>query len=108
MNTPGDYKHVSPADVEALLASDTPPLIIDVRDDWEYQRYHIPDAMHIPLDEIAMRTDEVDEARAVVCVCEHGMRSETAASFLAGSGFTDVSTMDGGMAAYEGKVMSGE
>lgn len=108
MNTSGDYKHLSSDEVEAMLASDTPPLIIDVRDDWEYQRYHIPDAVHIPLDEIAMRTDEIDEAREVVCVCEHGMRSDTAADFLAGAGFENVATMEGGMAAYEGKVISGE
>src|SRR3569833_3533872 len=100
MNTPGEYTHLTPAEVEAQLASDTPPLIIDVRDDWEYQRYHIPDAMHIPLDELAMRTDEIDEERDIVCVCEHGMRSETAADYLFGSGFKRVSTMDGGMAAY--------
>jgi len=108
MQTPGDYTHLSGEELEAKLASSEPPLVVDVRDDWEFRRYHIPEAVHIPLDEIAMRTDEIDADREIVCVCEHGMRSETAAEFLMGSGYKRVSTMDGGMAAYEGKVTSGE
>lgn len=108
MFKPGEYTHLSAAEVEDLLESDPKPLIIDVRDDWEFQRYRIPDAVNLPLDELASSVDEIDGERDIITVCEHGMRSETAAEYLVSTGFERVATMDGGMAAYEGTVIRGQ
>jgi rhodanese-related sulfurtransferase len=108
METPGEYTYFTPDEVQAKLSGDEPPIVVDVRDDWEFERYHIPDAIHIPLDEIAARADEVDSDREIVVVCEHGMRSEVAADFLISAGYERVGTMDGGMAVYEGTVISGK
>jgi rhodanese-related sulfurtransferase len=49
----------------------------------------------------------LDPQRHTLCVCEHGVRSEAAAAFLAGQGFARVATMRGGMACWPGPVERG-
>lgn len=58
-------------------------VILDVRTDGEYQSNHISKAMHIPLNELEYRSDEVKKLNKPVIVhCASGMRSAKAASFL--------------------------
>jgi len=82
--------------------------VIDVRTPEEYYSYHIPQALLRPLDIFPSVYSEIAQDDEIVLVCEHGIRSEMAARYLAGQGFTHVATMDGGMAAYEGEVAYGE
>lgn len=55
--------------------------------------------MHIPLDDLAERVDELDPDRPVVTVCRSGQRSERAAQWLAGEGFV-AENLQGGMEAW--------
>ena len=76
---------------------------------WEYERCHIPGALLLPMDEFAARfASELDPADEIICVCEHGVRSEAAARFLAAQGYANVATMTGGMADYAGAVEVGQ
>lgn len=74
--------------------------IVDVRSDKEWASGHISEAIHIPLGELKARTRELSKAAEIVAVCGSGYRSSIAASLLQAEGFLKISSMDGGMAAW--------
>lgn len=99
---------VSSAEVQAKLERGDSLCLVDVRQPWEYERRRIPGALLLPMDEFAARfAAELDPAAEIICVCEHGVRSEAAARYLAAQGYGNVATMVGGMAEYEGSVEAG-
>ena len=75
-------------------------LLVDVREDDEWEAGHAPEAAHIAMGLVADRMDEVPSDRTVVCVCRVGGRSAAVAGALAGAGY-DVRNLDGGMLAWE-------
>ena len=77
---------------------------MDVRTPGEYARRHIPGVRLIPIDEFAGRVGELSPDDDIICLCEHGVRSEMAAQYLAALGFPRVATMTGGMAEYQGST----
>ena len=83
------------------LASTTPPQLLDVRAPGEHQAKSIPGSVHIPLTHLAERVAELSRDRAVLVHCAGGYRSSVAASLLQRHGFTDVSEIAGGLAAWE-------
>ena len=101
------YSVVSASDVLALVGSDSAVLLLDVRTPAEFHAHRIPGAVLLPVHELLARVEELDLSRKMVCICEHGIRSESAAAFLASRGVTDVATMAGGMARWPGEVESG-
>ena len=74
--------------------------VLDVRSDKEWQSGHIEGAIHISLGELPDRFAEIPKNQAVIAVCGSGYRSSIAASLLQTNGFSDVSSMDGGMTAW--------
>ena len=99
---------ISPKAVQTRLASGDPLQLVDVRQPWEYARYHIPAIILIPLGELPARyAAELNPDAETICICEHGVRSETAARFLAANGFAQVATMTGGMSDYHGPLEIG-
>ncbi len=102
-----ELKKVREIDIQGLrrlLASDTRPLLVDVREPAEYsgELGHLPGSVLIPLRELVTRLEEIDEHKKgpVVTLCRAGMRSATAAAILGRSGFTDVSNLAGGLLAW--------
>jgi uncharacterized membrane protein YfcA/glyoxylase-like metal-dependent hydrolase (beta-lactamase superfamily II)/rhodanese-related sulfurtransferase len=77
------------------------PVVLDVRNIGEREAGYIPGSLHIPLAELARRTDEVPAGRPVVAYCAGGWRSSVAASLLRHSGRHDVSDLLGGFAAWQ-------
>ncbi|MAE65856.1 MAG: NADH oxidase [Phycisphaeraceae bacterium] len=71
--------------------------LVDVRTLEEVQRNPLPDAVHIPLDELRGRLDELDPAADTVTVCLSGQRAHAAACILSQSGFKSVMVLTGGM-----------
>ena len=74
--------------------------ILDVRSDKEWASGHIQDAIHISLGELRGRTGELTKNSALIAVCGSGYRSSIAASLLAANGFSNISSMHGGMTAW--------
>lgn len=88
---------VSTREVE-LLSRDH--FILDVRSDKEWASGHIPGATHLMLGDLMRELASIPSDRPIVMVCGSGYRSSIAASLLARSGNTSVSTMLGGMAVW--------
>ena len=74
--------------------------IVDVRENWEYARDHIPNAKLTPLGQIIARPQEVITSDNVVFVCEVGQRSAVAAEMAAALGMQHVYNLEGGMQAW--------
>jgi glyoxylase-like metal-dependent hydrolase (beta-lactamase superfamily II)/rhodanese-related sulfurtransferase len=99
-----EVRQLAPAEVKLAAESHDPPLVLDVREADEYsgELGHLPGSRHLPLRELARRSDELAtyRNRSVVVVCRSGVRSTTAAAILTSLGFDHVSNMKGGMLAW--------
>jgi rhodanese-related sulfurtransferase len=86
-------------DVDAAAALRSTVVFLDVREDDEWAAGHAPDAIHIPLGELAERVGELAAERRVVCICRSGNRSGRANAWLRARGI-DSMNMTGGMQAW--------
>jgi rhodanese-related sulfurtransferase len=76
-------------------------VLLDVREDDEWQRGHAPGAQHIPMGQVPSRIDEIDPDAKLFVVCHLGGRSQRVAQYLASRGYTPVN-VSGGMQAWAG------
>lgn len=97
----GSVAQVSPRDLWQQLCSDTPPLIIDVREPREFERGHVPRAQLLPLPKLLADTAKVPRDRPVIFVCQSGRRSTRAAFMLQHAGYENLAALQGGILAWE-------
>jgi len=91
--------HVAADEVQEKLQDKTPALILDVRSRGEYQRGHVPGAVHVPFYATWSRYSELDVAadEPIIVYCEHGPRAGIAKLGLRMAGHQDVVYLDGHM-----------
>lgn len=80
------------------------PLLLDVREAWEYERCHLDGATLLPMSTLQSRLRELDPQRETVVICHHGVRSFHVARFLEGNGFSQVINLTGGVDAWAREV----
>ena len=85
-------------------ASREPPVLVDVREPWEFDLCRIEGSMLVPLGELPRRVEELPRGRALVMVCHTGRRSQNAAMFLVQSGFDGVQNLKGGVEGWAVEV----
>jgi rhodanese-related sulfurtransferase len=78
----------------------TRPLLLDVREPWEYQVCRLADSQLVPMRQIPMALGGLDPHRETIVICHHGVRSFAVARFLEQQGFTNVINLDGGVAGW--------
>lgn len=83
------------------LASDHPPLIVDVRSPTEWESGHIEGSVNIPLQELPARVGELPADRPLAVHCLGGYRSSVAASLLQHAGLVDFTELVGGFQAWQ-------
>jgi rhodanese-related sulfurtransferase len=85
------------------LVNSNDALLLDVRETAEYDGGHLPNAMHIPLSQLAARAADLAKytSRPVIAYCERGNRSRMAGGALAKAGFADVCSLAGGYRAWK-------
>ncbi|MCA9956673.1 MAG: rhodanese-like domain-containing protein [Anaerolineales bacterium] len=76
-------------------------VVLDVREQWEYDEGHIPGVTLIPMGEVANRLSEIPTDKSVIVTCRSGNRSGQITDFLRQQGFDNVHNMDGGILAWE-------
>lgn len=99
------YQDVTSQDVQQMM-NKSDSMVVDVREDYEYERGHIPNSKWIALGTLQNRIHEIDKNKKIIVVCASGGRSARASSFLSDAGF-DVYNMQGGMMAWAGPVNKG-
>ncbi|HTV07617.1 MAG TPA: rhodanese-like domain-containing protein [Candidatus Aquilonibacter sp.] len=97
---------LDPITLSAELASPTPPLVLDVRTPREYTSGHIAHSLNIPLNHLQDRLAELPHDRPIAIHCAGGYRSSAAAGILAQHGFTRVTELAGGLAAWQSARLS--
>ena len=89
---------ITPQDLKTRLDRSDRPLLLDVRQDWETKLCRLDNAVHIPIEEIEVRTDELDPQDEIVVYCHQGVRSAAVAQYLRDHhGFTNVKNLAGGL-----------
>lgn len=81
--------------------------LLDVRQEWEYEEFHLPGARLVPLADLHDRLGEIDREKPAIVYCASGGRSMAASTLLEGQGFSDVSNMVGGAMAWQGHTAYG-
>ncbi len=80
------------------------PLLLDVREPWEYQLCHIDGSRTMPMNTVPANVAQLERDMPIVCICHHGMRSMQVALFLEQHGFSNVINPTGGVDAWAAQV----
>jgi len=79
-------------------------VLLDVREPYERDLAAIEPSIHIPMQEVPERTQELPNDREIVVYCHAGTRSAMVAAFLEAHGFRAVSNLEGGIDAWSRTV----
>jgi rhodanese-related sulfurtransferase len=80
------------------------PLLLDVRENWEFETCHIEGSTQIPMHLVPIRVSELIDDAEIVCICHHGARSMQVAAFLERNGFSNITNLTGGIHAWAVQV----
>lgn len=86
-------------DIETFAASRDQGVVLDVREPVEYDEAHVPDAVLMPMAQVASRMAELDKDRPVYVICASGQRSLVIAEVLQRAGY-DATSVAGGTIAW--------
>jgi len=99
-----DNLEITPADVKARLDQGEKPVLIDVREPWEYALCRIEGAKHVPLGSLAASLETLPDVDEVICYCHRGMRSLDAAAWLRFHGIERAKSLAGGIERWSLEV----
>ena len=96
--TAGDIQDIQPVELHDLLinGNGSRPVVVDVREPWEYHQGHVPGALLMPLGQLSMRLSELNPEKPVAVICATGNRSQSASALLGQKGFKTVYNVIGG------------
>ena len=94
------YEEIIPQQAEQRIKSSR-PLVIDVREPYEYAQGHIQGSKLIPLRNLGARLNELGpKEQEIILVCRSGSRSGMAARQLSASGYKKVFNLSGGIVGW--------
>jgi len=105
----GEIRILYPEEARAYLEGqpEGPYTVLDVRQPAEYEEAHLPGARLIPLPVLADSVGALDRQLPILVYCAMGGRSRMAAQLLLNQGFKTISTLEGGIDAWEAPTASG-
>lgn len=89
---------------ERLAAGGDTPVLLDVREPWEFELCHIEGSQPMPMGSVPARAAELDAQAETIVICHHGGRSAQVGMFLERQGFKNVINLAGGVAAWAAQV----
>ena len=87
-----------------LQQTDPPPLLLDVRESWEFTTCRIDGSELLPMGRIPSEFSQLDPGRETIVICHHGVRSYQVAIYLERQGFSNLINLSGGVAAWAREV----
>lgn len=95
---------LSPAELQRWRQDGKAFLLLDVRTDEETAVCALPDSVHIPINLIPLRSNELPDGLPIVVYCHHGIRSLHTAMYLADAGFETLYNLQGGIDAWAAQI----
>jgi|TARA_B110000240_G_C13411664_1_gene415441 rhodanese-related sulfurtransferase len=83
-----------------LQTTDTNPLLLDVREPWEYEKCSLENSQLIPMRQIPSALNELDPDQEIIVICHHGIRSRSVAAYLVSNTFSKITNLTGGIDAW--------
>lgn len=89
------------------LMQPVPPLLLDVREKWEFETAHIDNSLLMPMGDVPSRAHaELDPDGPIVVLCHHGARSLNVTMWLRAQGFERVQSLAGGIDNWSSSIDS--
>ena len=98
-----DYE-IKPEDLRQKIEAKETFVLLDVRRPDEVAIAVLPDATHIPIEEIEERVGELDADAETVVYCHHGVRSLSVTVYLRNRGFRNVTSLAGGIDLWSQRI----
>ena len=80
------------------------PLLLDVREPWEFDICHLADSTNIPMGQISQHLSMIGAAEECVVICHHGIRSQQVIQFLQQQDCDNLINLEGGVDAWARQV----
>jgi len=96
-------KDLTPKQFKDYLLDDE-VILVDVREQWEFDICQIKGAILIPMGEIAISYENLDKDSKIALYCHSGVRSMHVADFLLSKGFDSVANLQGGIDAWAQEI----
>lgn len=94
---------ISPKEAEELISAGA--FVIDVREEYEFDIGHLPNAFHLPLGKLSKETtSSIPSDKPIIAYCHHGVRSSYAVKELNDLGFNNALSLAGGIDAWATEV----
>ncbi len=99
---------ITPQEFLQQRSKPNPPILLDVREPWEFQTASLPNSILMPMGEITSRAHaELDPDQPIVVLCHHGQRSLSVTMWLRQQDFTHVQSLAGGIDAWSRTIDPG-
>jgi len=85
---------------EHLERVETYPLLLDVRENWEFEICSIDNSLLIPMGQIPAKLDQIAPDQEIVVICHHGIRSANVCRYLEHQGYEQMINLAGGVDAW--------
>ncbi len=95
---------LTPQQVQDGLQKQPAPLLLDVREEDEVHLCALAGSLHIPMNLIPLRHNELPDDVPIIVYCHHGIRSLNVARYLAHVGFENVANLQGGIDAWARQI----
>jgi rhodanese-related sulfurtransferase len=97
---------ISPSELSSKIAAGKPgdPVLLDVREPWEFATAKIEGSLSLPMGEIPARLQELDPEAHIVTICHAGVRSMNVAVWLRNQGLEQVQSLRGGIDAWSREI----
>ncbi len=95
-----DQENLTASGLKGRLDAGDRPVLLDVREPWEFELARIEGSRLIPMARLEERLTELDPEAETVVICHHGNRSSYVTRALRRAGFEKVLNLEGGLDAY--------
>ncbi len=92
-------RRINAAQLAAQLEHEK-PMLLDVREAWEFEICHIGGSMNVPMGQISSQLEQLQTASEIVVICHHGIRSQKLINFLQQHSAAALVNLDGGVDAW--------
>jgi len=93
-------RQFKPIELKQHLDNNAQPLLLDVREPWEFELCHLSGALLVPMSQLPHQLETLNPHQETVVICHHGIRSQHVGIFLERMGFTQVINLKGGIDAW--------